>query len=283
MAVVDLFATFFIGWLMASLTMSVGFGIALVRKRLDTVDIFWGISFMAIGLAAIFYNQRVTVPTIIAMTLITIWGLRLVFHIGTRSLKATRDDHRYETLRTSWHTTHPYAYAYFHVYLLQALLATIIMVPALIIFASGSEGTIALTIIGAALWIAGFIFEGVGDHQLARFATTHPGQLMTSGLWSKTRHPNYFGEITQWIGIAVIALGIPNGWFGFVGPLVLTYLLLYVSGIPLAEKSSRQKRGWAEYARRTPMLIPRPARSGHQIRLDTIESSRAPHGSKDNF
>lgn len=282
MAVIDLLATFFIGWLAASGTMTIGFIVAFIRKRLDTVDIFWGISFIAVGVMAIFYNQRLTLPTIIAMTLITIWGVRLAFHIGNRSFQASRDDQRHETLRASWRTTHPYAYAYVHLYLLQALLATIIMVPALIIFASGSEGILALTIIGVVLWIVGFTCEIVGDHQLSRFVHTHPGKLMTSGLWSRTRHPNYFGEIIQWISIAVIALGIPNGWFGFVGPLVLAYLILYVSGIPLAEKSSRKKPGWTEYARLTPMLIPGFARSHHQILPDTIESSPARHESKDN-
>ena len=105
---------------------------------------------------------------------------------------------------------------------------------------------------GVCVWLFGFLFESVGDAELARF-TRDPhnrGKILQSGLWRYTRHPNYFGEVVQWWGIWLIAVGVPGGWFGIVGPLTITFLILKVSGIPMLEKKMAENPDFAEYKRR---------------------------------
>ncbi len=108
------------------------------------------------------------------------------------------------------------------------------------------------------VWLTGFSFEAIGDRQLAAFIRdpANRGQLMTGGLWSYTRHPNYFGEAAMWWGMAMLALSAPNGWLGLVGPLVITILLLFVSGVPLLEKKYAGRPDWEEYKKRTSIFIP---------------------------
>ena len=127
---------------------------------------------------------------------------------------------------------------------------------------SNATGMSVWTAIGATIWIIGFLFESIGDAQLKRHLANPDSKamLMTSGLWRYTRHPNYFGEATQWWGIWVIALGVPFGWVAIISPLVITYLLLFVSGVPLTEKRFEGRTGWNEYKQRTSKFIPLPPR-----------------------
>lgn len=111
---------------------------------------------------------------------------------------------------------------------------------------------------GALVWIVGFGFESIGDAQLARFRAdpANKGHIIASGLWRYSRHPNYFGEVVQWWGIGLIALGAPLGWLGLVGPVAITLLIRYVSGVPMLEKHFAGRPEWEEYKRRTNIFIP---------------------------
>jgi steroid 5-alpha reductase family enzyme len=111
---------------------------------------------------------------------------------------------------------------------------------------------------GIALWLFGFVFESVGDYQLKKFLSDprNRGKIMQEGLWKYTRHPNYFGESCMWWGIFIIACGVPYGWTTFVSPLLLTYFLLYVSGIPLAEQQLKDNPEFKAYVRRTSAFFP---------------------------
>ena len=110
------------------------------------------------------------------------------------------------------------------------------------------------------VWLIGFFFEVVGDYQLKTFLANpkNKGKLMTPGLWRYTRHPNYFGEATMWWGIAIIALATPYGWVAIITPVLITYLLLFVSGVPMTEKSFAGKPGWDRYKRQTSIFLPLP-------------------------
>jgi len=125
-----------------------------------------------------------------------------------------------------------------------------------------------LDYIGIGVWIVGFCFEVVGDAQLSRFISNsaNKGMLMQTGLWAYTRHPNYFGEVTQWWGIGLIALASPGYWIALIGPITITYLILKVSGIPMLEKKMQDNPTFAEYKRRVSMFIPwipkRPSAAG---------------------
>ena len=113
---------------------------------------------------------------------------------------------------------------------------------------------------GVFVWCVGFMFETVADAELARFIKNpeNKGKLMQSGLWAYTRHPNYFGEVTAWWGIGIIALSVPYGAWGLIGPVVINYLILRVSGIPLLEKKMEQHPDFPDYRRRVSMFIPLP-------------------------
>ena len=112
------------------------------------------------------------------------------------------------------------------------------------------------------VWILGFVFESVGDAQLARFIKdpANKGKLMQGGLWRYTRHPNYFGEVTMWWGIWLLALSTPYGFFSIIGPITITFLILKVSGIPMLEKKMEENPEFAEYKRRVSVFIPMPRR-----------------------
>jgi steroid 5-alpha reductase family enzyme len=145
--------------------------------------------------------------------------------------------------------------------LLQSLLAAVVSLPVLVVNATQPTPLTVLSFVGLIIWAVGFYFEAVGDYQLKQFIS-HPsnkGKLMTKGVWNYTRHPNYFGEIAQWWGIFVISLAVSGYWWlAIIGPLVITGLLVFVSGVPLTEKHFASKPGWEEYKRRTSKLLPLP-------------------------
>jgi steroid 5-alpha reductase family enzyme len=132
-----------------------------------------------------------------------------------------------------------------------------------LLLAAGGLG--ALDALGALLFAVGFLFESVADWQLARFRAdpANAGRVLDSGLWRTTRHPNYFGEFLIWWGLCAIGLSVPGGALGAVGPLLLSFLLLRVSGVPLLERHlGEQRPGYAEYVRRTSAFLPRKPRAG---------------------
>ena len=142
--------------------------------------------------------------------------------------------------------------------MLQGAILLIIIAPVIVINCSPWQPLYLSNIFGIAVWVVGFLFEVVGDYQLHRFLQNSPvkGAIMTEGLWKYTRHPNYFGESMMWWGIWFIALSTTYGFFTIISPLLLTYLLLYVSGIPLAEIGFKNNLAYQEYAERTSSFIP---------------------------
>ena len=157
-------------------------------------------------------------------------------------------------------------------FLLQGILLWVISLPLLAAmqFRPGQPPGIAEAL-GILLWIIGFAFEVVGDHQLARFRRNpdNKGRLMTSGLRRWTRQPQYFGEAVVWWGFGLFALGV-GAWWTLPAPLLMTFLLLKVSGISMLERSLREKPGFEEYARQTPAFFPR-------IRLKSGQASGTGH------
>ncbi|HET7629739.1 MAG TPA: DUF1295 domain-containing protein, partial [Candidatus Saccharimonadales bacterium] len=139
----------------------------------------------------------------------------------------------------------------------------VIVLPVTLINHSNSLDLSGLALAGGLVWLVGLSLESIGDRQLRHFMSNpdNKGKIMNRGLWRYSRHPNYFGELTQWWGIFIIALAAPLGWIGFIGPLVLTLLILFVSGIPLSEKRQAKKPGWSYYKKRTSVLVPLPPKS----------------------
>jgi steroid 5-alpha reductase family enzyme len=188
-----------------------------------------------------------------------LWAIRLALHIGMRNL-GHGEDFRY----AAWRAQHPDTWwirSYFKVFLLQGVIAWIVALP--LFFAITSETPAGLTLLdwaGLLVFAFGFLFEAIGDEQLRRFKAdpANKGRVMNTGLWRYTRHPNYFGEAVLWWGLGLIGAATPLGWIGLVGPAIITFLLLRVSGVAMLEKTLRTtKPGYADYIARTPAFFPR--------------------------
>jgi steroid 5-alpha reductase family enzyme len=244
---------------LAFLYMTGWFFIGYVRKRLDAVDTAWGLGFVLLAWAAAI--QQANMRSLLVAGLVSIWGVRLSAHIGARSRRNTHDDPRYVELSRKWRGNF-WRRAYVSIFMVQGALVWIISLP--VVMAGGVQlsGWEWLTAAGGLVWLVGFCFESVADRQLRMFLkdTEHPKVLRT-GLWRYSRHPNYFGELLMWWGIGMIALQTSYGWVGLAGPLTLTVLILFVSGIPPIERRRAKDPAYREYQKRTSVLVPLPPRS----------------------
>lgn len=240
--------------------MSFWFVVSLVKKRNDVADVAWGLGFVLLAWLAFFIadGDFANVRALLVNVLVSVWGLRLAWHIHTRN-KGKTEDYRYLAWRKEWGKWF-YLRSYAQVYLLQGFLLFLIVSPVLVVHSNPGSALGVLDVVGVAVWLLGFYFEVVGDVQLARFIKdpANKGRLMTTGLWAYTRHPNYFGEVTQWWGIWLIVLSVSNGVFAIIGPLTITFLILKVSGIPMLEKKMEENPEFAEYKRKVSKFIPLP-------------------------
>lgn len=243
------------------LYMSFWFVVSLLRKRNDVADVAWGLGFVLMAWTSLLISEDVSVRALIVDVLVSIWGLRLAWHIHARN-RGKGEDYRYAAWRVEWGKWF-YIRSYLQVYLLQGILLFLIVTPVAVINMHQGTSLGLLDVIGIALWGIGFYFESVGDAELSRFIKDpdNKGKLMQRGLWAYTRHPNYFGEVTQWWGIWVLALSVPTGLSSGIGPIIITFLILKVSGIPLLEKKMEQNPAFAEYKRRVSMFIPLPPKT----------------------
>jgi steroid 5-alpha reductase family enzyme len=235
---------------------SVVFVIALIKRDNSIMDIAWGPGFVLIAWYTLLAASDFQAPQLIVTALVSIWGLRLGYHIFRRK-RGEGEDFRYRKWRETWGNLF-LVRSYFQIFILQGLLMIVVAAAVILINGSSASGSLILAIAGSLVWLFGFYFESRGDKELLEFISDpqNKGRLMTSGLWSYTRHPNYFGEATQWWGIFIIALGYPDGWVTIISPLMITFLLLKVSGVPMLEKKFADTPGWDEYARRTNKFIP---------------------------
>jgi steroid 5-alpha reductase family enzyme len=227
-------------------------------RRNDVADVAWGAGFLVLALAGQFAVAAISIRGLLVLALVTIWGMRLSLHIGLRN-RGKPEDPRYRKWRKEW-GVHATARAFFQVFLLQGFLAVVILLPLTYILAHQNPDISWLDALGATVWLVGFVFEVVGDLQLARFKNNpgRQGRFITSGLWKYTRHPNYFGEVTLWWGVWLIACSVPGGWRTVFGPGTITVLILFVSGIPLLEKKYEGNTEFKEYQRRTSAFFPLP-------------------------
>lgn len=243
--------------------MTAWFVVALVTKRNDLADIAWGPGFILIAAWLLVRGGGpLSDRQVVATVLVAIWGLRLAWQIGRRNLRRGHgEDARYAEWRRTWGRWFV-PRSYLQVFLLQGALMLLIAAPLLVLGSTKGSRLGVTAVLGIVVWVVGFVFEALGDAQLARFLRdpANKGRTMTSGLWSLTRHPNYFGESLMWWGIAVIALGVRLGWIGLIGPVTITVLLIWVSGIPMAEARRAGNPEWEAYKARTSPFIPWPPR-----------------------
>jgi steroid 5-alpha reductase family enzyme len=245
-------------WLLALVAL-IAFGtggwlISLARKDVSIVDSMWSIMFL---LAAVIYayvgesGPRIS----LVLLLVTLWSLRLAAYITWRNW-GEGEDYRYQEIRRNNSPNFP-SKSFYIVFGLQATLAWFISLP-LLAAISGASPIGILDLAGVLLWITGFVFESLGDMQLARFKADpdNKGKVLQTGLWRITRHPNYFGDFCVWWGFYLVALSA-GGWWSIASPILMSFLLLKVSGVAMLEKDIGERRpDYARYVAKTNAFFP---------------------------
>jgi steroid 5-alpha reductase family enzyme len=258
------------------------FLIAVLLKDNGIIDIFWSFNFIlgtyVAFMITILRNKQVNLIQIILTILISIWGFRLMYHIGRRNI-GKGEDRRYAERREAWADSF-YLQSFFKVFMLQAVWSSIAVSPVafansivyeapwnfwssgswLIYYPTGWQ--IAPLVIGGIFWLIGFYFEVVGDRQLKRFIRNpeNKGKAIESGLWKYTRHPNYFGEIAMSWSLLIITIANTEWAYYLVifllAPLMYTLVIRFVTGVPEVEKHLITKEGYKDYMERTSALFP---------------------------
>ena len=227
-------------------------------RRYDIVDVAWGLVFIVVTITGLLMSGGAHIVQYLVLGMVAVWGLRLGGHIYRRLRSSTSEDKRYVEMRKKWQAKNEAAAIFFRVYMVQALLATMVCLPAIVLTDSADVMLSPVVGSGFVIWLIGFSIEVLSDRQLRLFIANpdNKGQLMTQGLWRYSRHPNYFGELTLWWGLGIMALSVPFGWISLVGPTLISFLIIFISGIPPTERAFSGRPGWAEYKRRTSVLIP---------------------------
>jgi steroid 5-alpha reductase family enzyme len=242
------------------------FGVGLRLGRLSVVDVTWGAGFALIAVVgwSVSMGDGDPLRRRLLVVLTVLWGMRLALHIGWRQRGGVGEDPRYTQLMAA-RTGHPKWAALRSVFLMQAAAGWLISLPVQVGMVA-PDRSVALSAVmwgGVLCWAVGFGFEAVGDYQLERFKASpgSRGQVMDSGLWRYTRHPNYFGDACVWWGLFLIALDPPWGFCTLPAPLLMTWLLTAKTGKPMLEAQLTERRpGYADYVRRTSGFLPRPPR-----------------------
>jgi steroid 5-alpha reductase family enzyme len=240
--------------------MVAGWLVGLLLRDVSVVDVIWGLGFVAVAWVVFAEGSGSPHRRALVAALVSVWGLRLAGHIGLRKLRSPGEDFRYRELRERkgdrfWLTSLA------NVFILQGVLVWVVSLP-LQAAANGHAAISGLDIAGIALWATGLFFEAVGDWQLTKFKSdpSSRGRVLDHGLWRYTRHPNYFGDFCVWWGLYLIALSA-GGWWSLPGPLVMSALLLRVSGKDHLERAMvNRKPGYVDYVARTSGFVPLPPR-----------------------
>ena len=233
------------------------FLLAQVLADNSIVDIAWGLGFIVVAGTGFLVNQNTTPASVITLILVVIWGLRLAIHLGKRNI-GKGEDYRYVNMRKRWGSKYARLKAFLNVFVLQGVLLMIVSLPILLVNTGTSTVVGWWTILGIIIWVLGFGYEVIGDYQLTQFKKNpeNKGKLLTTGLWSTTRHPNYFGEALAWWGVFLVTLNESRNMWGIIGPIVITLLLLFVSGVPLLEKKYKDRPDFKAYAKKTAKFVP---------------------------
>lgn len=234
--------------------------LSLVTRNAGIVDIFWGPGFMVLCAWVAFQAPPGHPRQFLLPGLVTLWGMRLAAHIFLRS-RGKEEDYRYRAMRERAGASFRWRSLFF-VFWLQGVILWLVALPVLHAQIAPLPATLTLLDgLGCAVFSMGFLFESVGDWQLTRFkaAADSRGQVLATGLWRYTRHPNYFGDALVWWGLFLISAATPHGWMFLLSPLLMNVLLLKVSGVSLLEVKLKETRpAYRDYMERTSAFIPWP-------------------------
>lgn len=244
-------------------TMTALWLLSLARRDASIVDPFWGTGFVLVTCFALLStpSAQSSNRAWLLAGLTTVWGLRLSLYLLWRN-HDHGEDRRYRAMREH-HGARFWWVSFLTVFLLQGVILWIVSLPIQAVMVNAESKPLGwLDFVGAALWSVGLFFEAVGDFQMARFQAdpANAGRIMDRGLWRFTRHPNYFGDFCVWWGLSLIAANGGVAWTLF-SPLLMSFLLLKVSGVTLLEKTITSRRPeYVEYQQRTNAFFPGPPR-----------------------
>ena len=236
--------------------------VSLLRRDASIVDIVWGLGFVLVAWAAKFVTGASGGGNWLLVIMVTVWGLRLAGYLAKRNL-GKGEDFRYRAMRRK-HGERFSIVSLYTVFGLQGALMFVVSLPVTLGQRETDAGVGFIALLGFVVWAVGLYFEAVGDAQLARFKRDprNEGKIMDQGLWALTRHPNYFGDALVWWGLAIVGSAQGAGLWAFLGALVMTVLLVRVSGAAMLDRLlAKRKPGYAEYMARTSGFIPLPKRS----------------------
>lgn len=231
--------------------------VSLIKKDVGIVDSLWSLFFLLAAIVFAIDAQPLSPRGWLVLALVAAWSLRLSIYITARNW-GKAEDYRYQKIRKNNEPGFGFKSIYI-VFGLQGLLAWVIALPLLPAVSSSSDLN-WIDLVAGMLWFTGFVFEAGGDYQLARFKrrADSSGRVLDTGLWRYTRHPNYFGDFCIWWAFYLFAVAA-GGWWSIVSPLLMSFLLLKVSGVAMLEKTIANRRPeYTEYVRRTNAFFPGP-------------------------
>jgi steroid 5-alpha reductase family enzyme len=245
----------------------IAFIVGTVKKNNGLMDIFYGPGYSVVAFTSLIHyfilENLLNVRQIVVTVLVIIWSIRLASYVFIRN-RGKPEDYRYKAMRERW-KTNIVLKSLIRVYIFQGIVIFIVAFPVWFVNISNNPPVFSLldfagiTLwLGAFIWLIGFLFETIGDYTLYKFLSKpeNKGEVMDRGVWKLSQHPNYFGEVTQWWGIYIIALATPFGFISILGPLFITYMIIKVSGIRLLDKRFEGDDKYSEYKRRTSFFFP---------------------------
>ena len=241
--------------------------VGTIKKNNAIMDIFYGPAYFVLSITSLIVNIILTstfcIRQVIATSLVLVWAIRLASYVYIRN-RGKPEDYRYKAMRERWKTNVALK-SFFKVYLFQGIIVFLVDIPVWFINISKNPPVVNLldfggiTLwLGAIIWLIGFLFETIADFSLYKFLQdpANQGKIMTKSVWKYSMHPNYFGEVTQWWGLFIIALAVPFGFLTFIGPAYITFHIIKVSGVKLLDRRFEGNEEYAEYKRRTSSFIP---------------------------
>ena len=232
------------------------FTISIAFRRNDVADIGWGLGYVL--LCTYHALTKPLHPAVLVSYILTlIWGIRLSYYLFTRN-RFKSEDFRYLQWRKEWGNTF-YIRSFLQVYVLQSIFLFMIVSPVLHAASFDTSEFSIFTAIGILIWLIGFCWQVVGDKQLATFIAERKSkeEVLKTGLWSYSRHPNYFGEVVMWWGVYLVIIPLPESWLFIIGPVTITLLIRYVSGVPMLERRYAVNEAYQAYKKQVPALFPK--------------------------
>jgi len=241
----------------------VGWMISMKLGKAVIVDVFWGLGGGLLALTAFLTGDGSFTRKSLLLTLVGLWGLRLSIYLFFRVLGAGEDKRYVDLMRGSGKPF--WLFTLVNVFMLQAVIIWLNLLPVSLAVTADQPAQLTwLDYTGLFIWITGFFFQALGDYQLQRFKAdpNNKGAVLSSGLWRYTRHPNYFGEVTMWWGIYIIAAATDPGRWMILSPIMMTLILLKVSGVAMTDRYMQEKgEAFKEYQRKTSAFFPLPPKN----------------------